>query len=236
MKWGSPLLILKKSIGVANEMRALTKTGLLYFLVSLMSMQISSASFESRSRRASSAHTMLRRLHAYFDKANAIADTCTTINNDNSVFLGENEPGDGKPILKEPGPAFMTWLFTCGTAYFQDDFAHRSTEEDFERYLDSETFQALKDFATRNPATNIDTRSRLHALQFNLWIKIPSEVKQAIARNLVYEFIGPGVLENETKYITEIITFADKMPNVPLQIVVLNVVLKILLSEEFLQY
>lgn len=194
-------------------------------------------SFDEKGRRTSISIDIFRRLHEHFPYAQNVRNDCTILTKNNSGFLGENLPDQGKPIFNEVSPAFLNWYYGCILSYW-------GKTNDSPTFLKTDGSMYLGDtardyFARMRLDVDYAEFKDLPVWEFMThakWTVIPVEIQTGIILNLIHSFIGDGILGDENILVQNILKTQAADATLNARAAVREAIVVVMTQEEFLDF
>lgn len=156
------------------------------------------SSFRDSYVRYVSTHDFFRLLMQKFpDVKTNQTNVCEQMTDENRAVLGEPNPVSGELAYTGPSPSFLKYYGACLLQYIDYDFEGAAAKPNgLQRYFGKEACALLE----KTGQNEIFQKPASFS-----WNTLSPEVQLSIARHLVHAMIGPEIVKNEAKFVSELV-------------------------------
>ena len=199
---------------------------LLLTLLSTIALAAPKISFHDSYDHYVSGHDMLRLLAQKFPKA--ATSPCIAGLGGNRAILGLSTPSTGSPTFRGPTPSFVKWYASCVATLIDAELDQVGVEgKGFSRFFGTGAIAALGSSAQAAAVQNPKSVA---------WGTIDPAIRLQIISNLIRDFIGPEVVQNEGLLSIGLDKVAVKKSGLSTFDAFRKIIRLIVLRDEFLTY
>ena len=159
---------------------------------SLCHVTLATVTFKETFRRYLSGHDVFRLWAQKFPKAEFSAlDQCHEMTDANRALLGEKNPATGEPTYRTPSAAFIRWYSKCLLQWIAKDI-NASYPRNMGRFFGQQAIDQIQ----KAPYSGV-----LSDAKSIPWATLSDEARAKIIRHLVVEYIGPGIIQEEERFV-----------------------------------
>lgn len=199
---------------------------ILTILLSSLSLNASQTTYKDTFTRYVGGQDIFRLARQKFP--NAVWDmpnSCNGLNDQNRALLGEKNPATGEPVYRTPSTSFLNWYLKCVLQWIDQDTKSASS---YSRYFGKEAIELISHESYKEVLLNPKSHK---------WNALSSPIQNSIVKNMVEEWIGPGIIRNEDEFVQKLSSITmQKYADLTVAEAIQKVVFFIATQEEFLSY